>query len=204
MECFKGESFTLGERTNNRLESINGKVKSVCSYVSLSKFFDQFFAVLSSLRIERDHATLMAMVKKRVTTLPKDSAEEQYEQVLTPYASKFISTQMQQRHKVSIVSQAGAECIISSSEGTLTVTEATCQCKFQTTMRLPCQHIFAVREYKHLPLFNTEGLARRWLITYMRDSFYRKKGTVAPTLFQVHVTTLFITQTRPFSFLVVC
>lgn len=31
VDCFKGESFTLGERTNNRLESINGKIKSVCS-----------------------------------------------------------------------------------------------------------------------------------------------------------------------------
>ena len=41
-ECFKG--YTVGERTNNRLESINAKVKSVCSkYASLSTFFEQFF-----------------------------------------------------------------------------------------------------------------------------------------------------------------
>ena len=31
VECFKGVCFTLGERTNNRLENINGKIKSVCS-----------------------------------------------------------------------------------------------------------------------------------------------------------------------------
>ena len=31
VHCFKGVSFTLGERTNNRLENINGKIKSVCS-----------------------------------------------------------------------------------------------------------------------------------------------------------------------------
>jgi len=31
VECFKSLSFTLGENTNNRLESINGKLKSVCS-----------------------------------------------------------------------------------------------------------------------------------------------------------------------------
>ena len=48
VECLKSADFTLGENTNNHLESINAKVKSVCSkYVSLSKFFDQFFAVLT-------------------------------------------------------------------------------------------------------------------------------------------------------------
>ena len=43
-ECFKG--YTVGERTNNRLESINAKVKSACSkYASLSTFFEQFYRV---------------------------------------------------------------------------------------------------------------------------------------------------------------
>lgn len=31
VECFKGRCLTLGNRTNNRLESINEKIKSVCS-----------------------------------------------------------------------------------------------------------------------------------------------------------------------------
>jgi zinc finger SWIM domain-containing protein 3 len=31
VECFKGRALTLGNRTNNRLESINEKIKSVCS-----------------------------------------------------------------------------------------------------------------------------------------------------------------------------
>ena len=31
VECFKGVHFTLGETTNNRLENINGKIKTVCS-----------------------------------------------------------------------------------------------------------------------------------------------------------------------------
>ena len=66
VECFKGANFTVGEHTNNRLESINAKVKSVCSkYASLTTFFDQFFAVLACLRNERDHSPLMALAKKR-------------------------------------------------------------------------------------------------------------------------------------------
>ena len=43
VECYKSLNFTLGEKTNNRLESINGKLKSVCSwFASLSCFFDHF------------------------------------------------------------------------------------------------------------------------------------------------------------------
>lgn len=100
VECFKGCNFTLGERTNNRLESINAKVKSVCSrFVSLSNFFEQFFAVLSALRNERDHNTLMAMVKKRASTVPKNSDETQYEKLLTPYA---VLKQLQLKGKVTI------------------------------------------------------------------------------------------------------
>ena len=38
----------------------------ICRYSSLSRFFDQFFAVLSTLRNERDHNTLMALVKRNV------------------------------------------------------------------------------------------------------------------------------------------
>jgi len=59
VECFKSACITFGERTNNRLESINSKVKSVCSkFASLSQFFDQFFSVLSVLQSERDHGTV--------------------------------------------------------------------------------------------------------------------------------------------------
>ena len=47
VECFKGANFTLGEKTNNRLECINSKIKSVCTkYASLSTFFTQFFRFL--------------------------------------------------------------------------------------------------------------------------------------------------------------
>ena len=56
---------------------------------SLSKFFDQFFAVLSSLRNKRDHATLMALAKRKVDI--KDPVEMEYASLLTPYALAFVS-----------------------------------------------------------------------------------------------------------------
>lgn len=109
VECFKGANFTLGERTNNRLESINAKVKSVCSkYASLSTFFDQFFLVLACLRNERDHSTLMAL-------FPSNSPEEQFSAILTPYAAGYIYKQLALREKVNIDEDNGVSCKVLSS-----------------------------------------------------------------------------------------
>ena len=145
VECFKSADFTLGENTNNRLECINAKVKSVCSkYVSLSKFFDQFFAVLTCLRNERDHATIMALVKKRVI-VSDNCDDEEYARVLTPYAFKLVCKQKEQRMKVKIAEDG----TVNSSAGLLLVTAESCQCSFWNTMHLPCKHIFAVREQNH-------------------------------------------------------
>ena len=47
VQCFKSRCFTLGESTNNRLESLNGKIKNVCSqFTSLDAFFADFYSLL--------------------------------------------------------------------------------------------------------------------------------------------------------------
>ena len=43
--------------------------------------------------------------------------------------------------------------------GTLTVMSDLCHCKFATTMKLPCRHLFAVREKQGLPLYTPDGIA---------------------------------------------
>ena len=71
---------------------------------SLSKFFDQFFAVLSSLRNERDHATLMALAKRKVDIM--DPVEMEYAALLTPYALGFVSQQLALRNKVAVIHES--------------------------------------------------------------------------------------------------
>ena len=67
VEANKSFSFTLGKRTNNRFESINGKMKSLCSrYASLSRFFYQFMSLMETLRNERNHDAIMVLVKKPI------------------------------------------------------------------------------------------------------------------------------------------
>ena len=117
VEAYKSFSFTLGERTNNRLESLNSKIKSVCSrYASLSRFFDQFFSLLATLRNERNHDAIMTLVKKPV--LSPDVLEPDVVSLLTPYAAHYLSKQLSYCKKVSISVEDGVEShTISSSEG---------------------------------------------------------------------------------------
>jgi len=82
----------------------------------------------------------MAMVKKKARCF-QNSDEEQYIKLLTPYAFEFLHKQLELKQKVKMTDSG-----VFSSEGVLLVTEDNCQCKFWSTMRLPCQHIFAVRE----------------------------------------------------------
>ena len=175
VECFKG--YTVGERTNNCLESINAKVKSVCSkYASLSTFFEQFFSFLSCLRNGRDHSTLMALAKKRVSSFSPDSPEEQFSLLLTPYAADYVHKQLSLQSKVKIDQDDGITCTINSSNGILSVTIDSCQCTFWKSMHLPCRHMFAVRESRKESLYGITGVSPRWTISYMRDTFRNKKG----------------------------
>ena len=168
VQCFVGINFTLGERTTNRLESINAKVKSVCSkYASLNTFFDEFNLALSCLRNERNHSNLMALVKKTVLPFPPDSPEIQFTELLMPYAASYVRKQLVLRVKVKIDEDNGVVCKVFSSSGILSVTDDRCQCSFWLSMGLPCRHIFAVRE-KSPALYSRVGISPRWTIEYMR------------------------------------
>ena len=55
--------------------------------------------------------------------------------------------------------------------GTLTVTSNLCHCKFGTTMKLPCRHVFAVHVKQGLPLYSLDGIAEQWKLTYLEEVF---------------------------------
>ena len=90
--CHKSRHFTLGEQTNNRLESLNGKIKSVCTrYSSLDKFFTYFFCVLCVMRDERSHVSVIARISRLVSLAPALEEEAQlYRNILTAYACRVV------------------------------------------------------------------------------------------------------------------
>lgn len=65
VEGLKAQHFTLGETTNNWLESINQKIKTVCTRHSrLQRFFTEVMQVIVVLRNERMHKALMMCTKR--------------------------------------------------------------------------------------------------------------------------------------------
>ena len=177
MEGLKGQVFSLGETTNNRLESTNAKVKSVCTkYATLERFFTNFIAVLAVLRGERSHRVLMSIITKTTST---DATTQLINRCLTPYAAAFVVQQRHLMEKVVMTGDCDPQGIqhIQSSEGELVVSPVSCTCKFRVTMQLPCRHMFAVRGEAKMDLFCKDLAAERWSMSYLTVAHSMKAST---------------------------
>ena len=166
VRCFKMRHFTLGEERSNRLESFNGKIKSVCTrYSSLDCFFSDLFSVLRVLRGERDHAKIIARISRSTKSLAyMRDADRQYMSHLTAYAYQLVVCQLERRDSVKLPPDDDRP--IMSSEGPLFVTSTSCQCAFRATHRLPCRHMFARRQKEGLPSYDVTLVDKRWTASY--------------------------------------
>ena len=126
----------------------------------------------------------MAAVKKRVTIFDDASPEQQYAMFLTPYALNFVCKQLELRNRVKFTEDGN----VYSSEGILSVTSDSFQCKFWNTMHLPCRHILATREVNENPLFCSAIIADRWKTTHMREMFLQKTSSVDSTSLVSEIT----------------
>lgn len=76
---------------NNRLESINSKLKLVISrHSSLEQFISNFLVILSALHLERDHKAAVMFQKVKVHRYEDGSAEKLYSLLLTKHVNKQI------------------------------------------------------------------------------------------------------------------
>lgn len=171
VDCLKKDVAFLN-RTNNRIECINQKLKSVITkHSSLPQFFSQLRATIESLRTERDHRALNVFQKIPVTPFKPETPEYQYMEHITPYALNFVIKQLELVKKVKIVSHDEANVyMINSSEGIIRTTASECSCSFYKSMLLPCRHVFAVRSASKLDLYSAELCASRWTLAYYRSN----------------------------------
>lgn len=143
---FKASCGSFLNFTNNRLESINGKLKQVIDYhSSLEEFVQKFFVILTSLRGERDHKAALQFQKVKVHPFLASSPKAQYAKLLTSYAFSFVLKQMKLSAQVKTIhEESGNVYKIETSEGMKAVTTMECGCIFQRSMKLPCRHILAL------------------------------------------------------------
>lgn len=168
---FKAASGSFLNMTNNRLESINGKLKQVINrHSSLEEFVVKFFIILTSLRTERDHRAALSCHKVKVNSFSQDSPEAKYSSLLTPYAFSFVLKQMKLAEKVKQIEDNGGAYTIATCDGVKVVSEQCCECIFCASMRLPCRHIFALRESLGLPIFDPSLCEKRWTSEYYKST----------------------------------
>ena len=178
--------------TNNRLESLNAKLKFVTScYSSQEEFVDKFFLVLRVLHSERDHAASLTAQKVPVAFhSTKDPSSVSYMQYLTPMALKA---------KVESVNDGYEQFHVISSEGSISVSLSTCQCTSWQSMRLPCHHSLVVRMNLGLDLFDEALCNRRWTMDYYHASQRVFLANVDRSMSQVSVISLPTPKKKPLS-----
>src|SRR6218665_23152 len=112
----KAQHLTLGDTTNNRSESINAKIKSVCvKNTCLQRFFADFQSYLSSMCGEHRHRALVSFDK--IPTNPVPPELRPYFDFLTLYAFDFVMSQ----HSQSLTAQ-----FTTRSEDSFTFTSSQC------------------------------------------------------------------------------
>ena len=164
MEGLKHKACHYLNSTNNRLESINQKIKSnVTQHFSSLNFFNDLMKCLDSLVLERDHMAAMVFKRCSVNLHPANSCLSKYQQLLTPYAFSFMVKQFDLSSKVKITEKVAAgssytTTIIHSKERSLIISESTCNCGFYTAMGLPCRDIFALRKHVNITVLNQSCL----------------------------------------------
>ena len=88
----------VGEQTNNRLESLNGKIKSICTgFASLDTFFSELFTVLCVLRGERAHTTIIHRISKSTVISKATTEDRHYEGFLTSHAYGHVLAEIAKR-----------------------------------------------------------------------------------------------------------
>eukprot|EP00102_Acyrthosiphon_pisum_P020606 XP_016657816.1 PREDICTED: zinc finger SWIM domain-containing protein 1-like [Acyrthosiphon pisum] len=187
---FQSKFMTLGNRTNNRLESINQKITQVVTKFSrLDQLFQGLDMLMVTLRTERDHIATECFSKTPSFVSGLTSEIKELFWYLTPYAFGLVQPKLNSIDQVKVISHISLTGVINSREGTLNVTTTTCECSFVTSMCLPCHHIFKLRKIYDLSLYCPELCADRWTRKY-----YQNVCRVIPSMTVPNMTVPNITE----------
>nr|CAH7748559.1 unnamed protein product [Callosobruchus chinensis] len=140
--------------TNNRIESINAKLKSVITKNSkLEEFLHSFFDILSTLEGERDYKAVYHLQKRLVLSYSPDSDERKYMDFLTHESAKLVIKQIVYSKRATLPTLTTSDSEVSifsikSSEGELQTSTFECNCNFNVSMLLPRSTIVFDSNYK--------------------------------------------------------
>lgn len=172
-EWIMGSKWSCGNfmnATNNRAESINGKLKSIVDrYSSLENFVRRFFSLVYSTRKEVMHKAV-TMLQKRQVTSSTDEAHVRFSGHLTPYAFKHVERQLHLSTSATVKCVDGEMVQVVANHKLYHASVSDCSCGFRTAMLLPCCHIFTARHHFGLDKYDESLCSDRWSAdTYARS-----------------------------------
>ena len=168
-ETYKRQSFNFCTRTNNRIESMFQKIKSVVkSRVDLKVLVEQIFGLVKTLRQERSHSMIMDSMKVRTQNLGNEDSNA-YQRILTPETFKLVEKELQKSESVKVLADNVVECnnklyTVDTEDG------YHCTCRFSASFKLPCRHVMALNKHSLGSAFLENMIHHRWTRSYFERS----------------------------------
>ena len=179
VDGLKNANCNFMNRTNNRVESINQKLKMVVTrYSGITWFFQDLMKCLSSLAIERNRRAIKAIVKRQISS-SSNPVLNQYMALLTPCAFEFLRAQLAFSQKGTFVGDVDDETCEFMSKNRKIITKLDdCSCGFVSAMRLPCHHVLFMHCHRDVSEYDETLCAERWKLQHFIENHrvYHKNG----------------------------
>lgn len=159
--------------TNNRLESLNAKLKSIIStYSTLNEFIEKIFMFLNIKRMQFKNQ-LSKMMLKVPCNISKSKTEISFYKYVTPFAFAKLENILKlvcsptSPLNYNFVVENGIVLCYTRQNKRYEVSDLTCDCNFFLSMKLPCKHLLAYRKYCGFEIFHEDLFAKRWTRDYI-------------------------------------
>ncbi|KAG4065407.1 hypothetical protein HA402_002805 [Bradysia odoriphaga] len=163
------ENCSYMNATNNRMESLNQKLKLIGSrHANLQSFFENLTISISNSSSEKDLAAVRGKMRRSRQCFD-DPVLQSYKDFLTPFAFNKMETQYELASHVEFTFIEDGEAIINNKRVDI-VSSTTCSCLFFSSMQLPCRHIMKLSETLGGDAFKPDLCATRWTKAYFEDS----------------------------------
>ncbi|RUS71030.1 hypothetical protein EGW08_021201 [Elysia chlorotica] len=153
--------------TTNHLEFYHGKIKS---FMNTKMSLSEALEVLNSydnmlLRAANANSTMEA-IKTRYNSKDSDATIREIYGNLTTFAAKLVVHQYQISKKIAYsvetASNPTRHVVNYSADMAHTTTVAACSCKFFINLKLQCRHIFALRQYFKMCIYEKVSSGHRF------------------------------------------
>lgn len=153
------------ERTNNRIESLNQKIKYFMDLKKTMKGFVSSMLNLHEVLESERNISALQMFEKEPHWALEDSCMY-YWHHLTFYVFNYVAEQMEKivNYETVVNIEKGIYQVNSKVTGDFkyTTTATSCTCKDFNSMQLPCRHIFKIKAILEEDFFYASQCARRW------------------------------------------